>query len=85
MDEIILTKFLRFRQTQKPSESRKTYTYQVENSAKEDIIGWISWFPGWRRYVFCNSNQHVILDKVCMQQIIELIDRLEAERAEKIS
>lgn len=79
MDEEIFTKFLKFRQISKPDGINKTYKYEVSNSVTVDVIGLIKWYNPWRRYTF-QCVIPVILDKTCMQQIIEIINKLEEER-----
>lgn len=84
IDEVIRTKFLTFLQTAKPDDKRKTYVYAVM-SGLEAIhqLGQIAWFPNWRRYTYQTAATHIILDKVCMQQIIEMIDKLEQDRNDR--
>lgn len=84
LHEIIRTKFLTFFQTKKPDDTRKTYVYAVMSGLEAvHQLGQIAWFPQWRRYTYQTAKEHIILDKVCMQQIIELIDNLESDRLER--
>ena len=57
---------------------KKTDVYDVYNKEFGDWLGTIRWEFGWRQYAF--SAYKSIYSRGCMQQIIDFINELMAER-----
>lgn len=45
-----------------------TRTFTVRNAISKQVIGKISWWPGWRKYVF-HPSPKTIFDSGCMRHI----------------
>lgn len=59
------------------SESGKTLRYEV-TSKDGNILGRISWYSPWRRYVI-NTIFNAIFDSTCLKEISEFLDKLNKE------
>lgn len=59
-------------------DTGKTTVWSVVNTQKNELIGHISWDPGWRRYAF---NDGVIkLEEDCLRDLADVIHKLMDER-----
>lgn len=62
------------------SESKeKTSVYAVKSSQDNIILGEISWFNHWRRYVFF-PLENTLFDSSCLSEIKDFIDSLMNKR-----
>jgi hypothetical protein len=46
----------------------------IVNNKQGTHLGYINYYPPWRRYVFTTIPSEVILDMTCMLEIIQFID-----------
>lgn len=73
------TKYLTFSRLK--HQDKRTYDVRVLNKYDE-LLGFIYWRVGWRRYVF-EPKENMIFDTNCLKDIIEYIQQLTEEK-EKI-
>lgn len=57
---------------------RITKTFEVRNTS-EEMLGWIAWKAGWRRYVFQPVNE-TVFDASCLAEIAGYLEKLMNER-----
>ena len=48
------------------------------NNKSNEVLATISWYRPWKRYVFSQEHEQVILDVKCMKDIIAFINQLPA-------
>jgi hypothetical protein len=66
-------KFLDFQQITNPK--LKTQTFAVVSKIGEHFLGYVKWFPRWRRYAFFPGDDSVF-DAACLQEVTAFIDGL---------
>jgi len=60
-----------------PSDTGKTFVWQVRNKRTNDEVGKIRWYGGWRKYAFfinVDGMAWVALDSDCMRKIADFLD-----------
>lgn len=60
-------------------QKKKTGVYSVMQSDRLFILGFIKWFPAWRKYCFF-PEEDIIFDVMCLKTIIAFIENLMEER-----
>lgn len=60
------------------TESGKTAEYNVENDARDDVLGTIGWFGRWRCYAF-DPWPYTTYEKTCLRDIADFCERLTKE------
>ena len=76
-----MTLWLEFKEV-KPDKPRKTKIYAVFNRHDNHFLGHIHWKGAWRQYVF--DDEVLEVGKSCMEQFIEMFDKLEEDRKNMI-
>jgi hypothetical protein len=75
-------KYIRFEKLPKDS-NRKTDIYKVVTKYDTpEILGSIEWFGRWRKYAFF-PYQNTVFEPVCLNDIINFINKLMDERKKK--
>lgn len=59
--------YLRFVEQEQPS-SRKTKIWKIFSSVGETYLGYIKWWPGWRRYCFF-AEYMMLFDVKCLNEL----------------
>jgi len=59
-------------------DTGKTKVFSIK-SKHGYVLGFISWYSGWRRYIFKPSNE-TIFDVKCLEEIILFINELMTNR-----
>ena len=72
-----MSKFLDIRELDNPG--RKTRSFEVSNKAG-NLLGFIHFYTGWRRYVFSTIGSHIVLDPACMYDLANFMRDLTQER-----
>lgn len=67
---------------ERKSPSGKTSIYVVANSVTATILGYISWWGAWRKYVF-KPNEEMVFDSNCLNEIESFLDEATAKQKEK--
>ena len=60
-------------------QKAKTQVWNIISKEDSIILGYIAWYPPWRKYVFFPNN-NMVFEKTCLNDIILFIDRLMYER-----
>ena len=71
-----MSKFLRFEEA--TAEGRKTKIVQVRGIKNDILLGEISFFPAWRKYVFYPSWA-TTFDGKCLNEIIAKLNEMNTE------
>ena len=71
-----MSKYIKFELCE---QKKKTAVYSVMQSDALFVLGFIKWFPAWRRYCFY-PEEGVIFDASCLKAIIDFIEKLMEER-----
>lgn len=75
-----MSEYLKFQEVSKPK--RKTKFVRVLSKDGETLLGEISFWPAWRKYVF-NPAWSTMFDNKCLLEIISKLDEMNNEiRAE---
>ncbi len=61
----------------------KTKKFKIISKLDKDVLGQISWYPGWRRYVFTPTDS-TIWDTMCLNEIMSFINVLMKDRQAKM-
>ena len=61
------------------SASGKTDSFRVINKDTKSLLGGISWYPGWRRYIF-QSLAAIIYEQDCLRDIADFLEDLMKKR-----
>lgn len=61
------------------SPSGKTGRWAVKNKTTQEVLGWIDWRSGWRRYVV-NTASAMVFDSGCLREIADFLDAEMAKR-----
>jgi hypothetical protein len=73
--------WLKFEEELPPKQSkRKTKVILVGSLKDHGYLGTISFYPGWRQYIFEGSMGDTIWSAECLRELATKIDELEAER-----
>jgi len=59
---------------QPQEEGRKTDTYKVLSARDSLVLGSVSFYPKWRKYVFFPS-QHMLFDPACLRELADFVER----------
>lgn len=71
---IKLTKHLRFDEVHSNTTKRNFCIYNIMN---QGLIGYINWYPKWRKYVLTSAT-NIIYDTKCLEDITKFIHDIEA-------
>lgn len=69
--------FLVFNEVSNPKGKTKRFTV---NNTSGEMLGWIHWRSGWRRYVYGTGKTITEYDVVCLNEISNFITQLMNER-----
>jgi len=69
--------------TEMTQEPRKK-TKQWYISAGGDVLGYIIFFNHWRKYIFKPEHANVLFDNKCLLEIVEFLDKVNAERQKEL-
>ena len=64
-------------------KNRKTKVYRVENKSSE-VLGFIYFYPQWRKFVFNPIHEDIIFDANCLMSIVMELDSLTSEWRESL-
>lgn len=56
------------------SATGKTKTWFVWNTENNDVLGRISWFGRWRKYVF-TAQENIVFEETCLRDISQFIQQ----------
>lgn len=62
-----------------PNPKGKTKRFRVKNTSG-DVLGWIHWRSGWRKYVYGTGQSVTEYDVVCLTEISNFLTNLMEER-----
>lgn len=54
------------------SDSGKTSRFEVRARSNSAIIGWIYWYPAWRKYIF---HPNGLFDEGCLREIADFVEK----------
>lgn len=79
------SKYLRFVENEEVNAgiaagTRKTKVVTVWSKYDNIVLGEIEWYPAWRTYIFESVPEYLVFDSRCLQEILECIQDLLAER-----
>ena len=60
-------------------QKAKTKVYMCHNNNSNDSLGIVKWYPAWRQYCYCPTNQSVYSNG-CLDDIKDFITQLMEER-----
>ena len=65
------SKYLKIVEVTEEVRNKKTRDFQVFNSKNENFLGWINWYPPFRKYAFtpCDGT---VYDSTCLDNLSEL-------------
>jgi hypothetical protein len=70
-----MAKWIEFRLVeQKAGDKRTTKSWEVVSKQQQKVIGWISWFSGWRKYCFF-PDAATVFEQVCLRDIADFCER----------
>lgn len=58
---------------------KKTKDFLVKNKDNGTMLGWINWYPPFRKYAFTPSSRHIVFDPNCLKDITEKLESLMEE------
>ncbi len=65
-----------------PRPGRKTCWWYIHARSNGDILGTVTWFPGWRQYTF-NPSGEATFNAECLRDIAGFLQRVRAVREDK--
>ena len=78
MEQFTTTKWLIIEKLPRP-DNRKTDIFDVYSKDQNSILGTISWWGGWRQYIFA-PNPNTIYERQCLKDISDFLNKLLEER-----
>ena len=67
-----------------PKGLKKTKDFRVWNKTKTELLGFINWRSGWRRYVFTSPTNQCSFDIDCLNDIQRFLKLLMIERENRL-
>ena len=61
-----------------PNTKKKTKDFHVHNSKNGSFLGWINWYPPFRKYAF-TANGDTVFDSNCLDDISTFVKELMKE------
>lgn len=75
--------YLKF--TEMKDNNRKTKQFYISNTVNEVVIGYIVFFPQWRKYIFTPEERTpAIYDSKCLLEIVDFLNKINQERSEEL-
>lgn len=63
----------------------KTNVWRIETKESHDILGYIKWFPRWRKYAFFPS-EYTVYETDCLMDIVYFLnEQMELRKIERTS
>jgi hypothetical protein len=59
-------------------EGRKTPIIEIENRNSDELLGLISYRPGWRKFVFFPYGS-MVFDSECLNDIVKCINKVQED------
>lgn len=72
-----MSKYIKFELVEKKKKTNVYCVIQKQNL--ELALGFIKWFPAWRRYCFY-PEEGIVFDASCLKSIVKFIEKLMDER-----
>lgn len=78
MDIVFDSKFFDIR---KVGQDGAKIHYVIMNKPDANaVLGYINWFPRWRKYVFTpNTEETIVFDESCLEEIIKFLKTLKGK------
>lgn len=74
--------FIEFKEIQ--DVKTKTKQFYIENKASKSILGYVVFFPQWRKFVFTQILDEIIFDSKCLREIADFCDKQTNEWKESL-
>lgn len=62
-----------------PDQPRLTKMWRVDSADGAATLGWVSWYPPWRRFAF-GPIESTVYDAACLRQIAFFVEKATADR-----
>lgn len=72
------SKYLRITEVTDGNNKKKTKDFIVENNRSNALLGWINWYPPFRKYAFTSADG-IVYDPACLEDIGEFLKKLMKE------
>lgn len=75
----IVKRFITFEQREPNNPRITTQVWEVINNRSGDSLGELSYYTGWRQYVF-SPEPFTAFNSTCLREIMEQLERLNVEQ-----
>jgi hypothetical protein len=78
------SKYLTITDVTEPNSKKKTKNFIVTNKKSGDHLGWINWYPPFRKYAFTSACD-IVYDPNCLNDISSFLTNLMKEHKKQKS